>query len=56
MARYNVYPGEYVCHTCQDKVPTVRSYPDEKRLTWMCKNKHLTEVNLSTKKSKKDYE
>jgi len=56
MARYNVYPGTYVCHTCRAEVPTIRSYPDEKRLTWMCKDKHLSEVDLNTKKSKSDYE
>lgn len=56
MARYNVYPGEFVCHTCHAKVPTIRSYPDEKRLTWMCKDKHLSEVHLNTKKNKRDYE
>ena len=56
MAKYSVYPGKFVCHTCQDQVATVRSYPDEKRLTWMCKNKHLTQVDLNTRKTKRDYE
>jgi hypothetical protein len=56
MARYNVYPGTYICQTCHVEVPTIRSYPDEKRLTWMCKDKHLSEVDLNTKKSKSDYE
>jgi transposase-like protein len=56
MAKYNVYPGKFVCHTCGAEVQTLRSYPLEKRLTWMCSDKHVSEISLSTKKSKKDYE
>lgn len=56
MAKYNVYPGQFVCQVCGADVPTIRSYPTEKLLTWMCKDKHLSEVNLQTKKSKSDYE
>ena len=56
MAKYNVYPGKFVCHTCHAEVPTIRSYPELKKLTWMCKDKHLSEVDLNTKKSKRDYE
>ena len=37
-------------------VNSLRSYPEQKKLTWMCRNKHLSEVSLQTKKSKKDYE
>ena len=56
MARYNIYSGKFVCQKCNDDVPTIRSYPELKKLTWMCKDGHLSEVNLNTKKSKKDYE
>lgn len=56
MAKYNVYAGEFVCHTCHEKVPTLRSYPELKKLTWMCKDKHLTEISLRTRKTKEDYE
>lgn len=56
MGRYNVYPGDFICQICGSHVNTVRSYPSDKKLTWMCKDKHVSTVNLDTKKSKKDYE
>jgi hypothetical protein len=56
MAKYNIYTGKFVCHTCKAEVKTLRSYPSTKELTWMCPEKHISVVNLSTKKSKKDYE
>ncbi len=56
MAKYNIYTGKFVCHTCKAEVKTLRSYPSTKELTWMCSEKHISVVNLSTKKSKKDYE
>lgn len=56
MAKYFVYQGEFVCHTCKATVSTLRSYPDTKELTWMCPDKHLSRVSLDTKKTKKDYE
>jgi hypothetical protein len=56
MARYNVHPGIFPCHTCKEEVTTIRSYLDIKKLTWMCKSGHLSEVDLNTRKSKKDYE
>lgn len=34
----------------------MRFYEGTKELTWMCQDKHITTVNLNTKKSKKDYE
>ena len=56
MAKYNVHHGKFPCHTCGKEVPTLRSYPQEKKLTWMCSEKHVKEVDLNVKKSKKDYE
>jgi hypothetical protein len=56
MARYDVYHGEFVCHTCKALVPTVRFYPVLKELTWMCKDRHLSNVNLNTRRKKDDYE
>ena len=34
----------------------MRFYAETKELTWMCPEKHMSTVNLNTKKSKKDYE
>lgn len=57
MSRYTVYAGEFPCHTCKEVVKSLRSYHEEKLLTWMCSQKHISEVSLSvTKKKKKDYE
>ena len=56
MAKYNIYPGKFPCHTCKVEVKTLRSYPATRELTWMCPEKHISIVKLVTKKSKKDYE
>jgi len=56
MAKYNVYQGQFRCHVCKAEVKTLRSYPDEKRLTWMCADKHVSEVNLNTRKKKNERE
>jgi hypothetical protein len=56
MAKYNVYSGLFLCHICKKEVHSIRSYPTLKKLTWMCPERHVSEVNLNTKKSKKDYE
>ena len=55
-SKYNVYPGRFPCHTCKLEAKTIRSYPTEKKLTWMCPDKHFNEVSLNTKRTKKDYE
>lgn len=56
MGKYSIYQGSFPCHTCKVEVRSVRLYPKEKLITWMCPDKHLNEVSLETKKSKKDYE
>lgn len=56
MAKYNIYQGEFKCQVCGAPVSSLRSYPDTKELTWMCTDKHLSQVDLNTKKSRKDYE
>ena len=56
MAKYNVYQGQFVCHTCKAEVKSIRSYPEEKELTWMCPDGHISTVSLKTKKSRKDFD
>jgi hypothetical protein len=56
MAKYNVYQGTFNCHVCKTEVKSLRSYPDEKKLTWMCPEKHVSEVNLDTRKRKNERE
>jgi len=56
MSKYTIYPGEFPCHTCKKMVKTVRLYGQEKEITWMCEDRHLSSVSLYKKKTKKDYE
>ena len=56
MAKYNVYHGQFLCHVCKVEVKTLRLYAEDKMLTWMCPEKHVSTVDLKTKRSKKDYE
>ena len=56
MAKYNIYHGKFPCHTCKAEVTSLRLYAETKELTWMCSEKHISTVNLNTKKTKKDYE
>lgn len=56
MAKYSIFPGKFKCQECGTDVTSLRSYPEEKELTWMCVNKHVSKVSLKTRKNKKDYE
>jgi hypothetical protein len=56
MAKYTLIHGDFVCHVCKTSIKTLRFYPDEKELSWMCPDKHLSSVDLNTKKNRKDYE
>jgi hypothetical protein len=54
--RYRIVEGQFPCHICKEIVKSLRFYQEDKLLTWMCSKKHLSEVSLNVKKSKKDYE
>jgi hypothetical protein len=56
MAKYNIYHGEFKCQECGVLVTSLRLYAETKELTWMCPDKHMSNVSLKTKKTKKDYE
>jgi hypothetical protein len=56
MAKYTVFPGKFVCHTCKGETGSVRLYESTKVITWMCNSKHVSRVSLETKKNKKDYD
>ena len=56
MGKYDVLQGEFVCHTCKQTVYSIRWYYQDKLISWMCKDKHVSEVNLNTKKKKADYD
>jgi hypothetical protein len=55
VSNYVLFNGKFPCHTCKTEVLSLRCYPHLQKLTWMCKDKHLSEVSLKTK-TKKDYE
>lgn len=46
MAKYTVYEGQFNCKTCKKTVATIRVYPDSGMASWMCSEKHLSEVQL----------
>jgi hypothetical protein len=55
MANFTVYHGKFICHECKSEVRSLRLYPETKTATWMCKEKHLSKVNLG-KRKKKDFD
>jgi len=56
MPRYTIYHGDFSCNVCKEVVGSLRFYPHLKEITWMCSSRHLNNVSLQTRKSKKDYE
>jgi hypothetical protein len=55
MASFTVYHGKFLCHTCKAEVGTLRLYAETKEMTWMCKDKHISKVNLG-KRKKSDFD
>jgi hypothetical protein len=55
MANFTIYHGKFLCHTCKVEVGTLRLYAETKEMTWMCKDKHLSSVNLG-KRKKSDFD
>ena len=55
---FNTYPGKFLCKTCRTEVKTMRVYSRTGMATWMCSQKHLSEIQLFQVgyKKKKDYE
>lgn len=58
MAKYTIYEGKFLCKVCKKEVKTIRLYAETGMATWMCSEKHLSEVKLFHVgyKKKKDYE
>lgn len=46
MHKYTIYEGKFPCKTCKKEVNTIRVYPTTGMATWMCSEKHLSEVQL----------
>ena len=56
MSKYTVVQGSFPCHTCKEVVGTLRHYIVDKKLTWVCSEKHMSQVSLQTKKTTEDHE
>jgi hypothetical protein len=54
--KYGVYHGEFPCHTCGEIVPSIRLYVENKELTWMCSQKHMSNVSLQPKRKNRQDE
>jgi hypothetical protein len=52
MDSFTVYYGKFVCHECKAEVRSLRLYAEKKLATWMCKEKHLSEVRFGKQKWK----
>ncbi len=46
MDKYTIYEGKFPCKTCKKEVKTMRVYPSTGSASWMCSDKHLSEVEL----------
>ena len=46
MDKYSIYEGKFPCKTCKKEVKTIRVYKATGMASWMCPDKHLTEVEL----------
>jgi hypothetical protein len=55
---FSVYQGKFMCKTCKKEVTNMRLYTLTGKGTWLCSDKHLTEVQVFQVgyKKKKDYE
>jgi mRNA-degrading endonuclease YafQ of YafQ-DinJ toxin-antitoxin module len=48
MARnFSEYRGRFSCHSCKDLVLIARFYSEDMKLTWLCSNRHMSEVILT---------
>ena len=56
--KYTIYEGKFLCKVCKQEVSSIRIYAETGKGTWMCKEKHLSEVQVYTVgyKNKKAYE
>jgi hypothetical protein len=51
--KFIVFSGKFLCHTCKEEVKSLRLWIGTARTTWMCTQKHVSEVYLV--RSKKDF-
>jgi hypothetical protein len=44
--KFKTHHGKFPCKTCKEEVKTIRVYIETGISTWLCQNKHLSEVEL----------
>jgi len=44
--KYTIYEGKFPCKACKVEVKTIRVYSATGMASWMCHEKHLSEVEL----------
>jgi hypothetical protein len=44
--KYTIYEGKFPCKECKKEVKTIRVYAKTGMASWMCPEKHLSEVEL----------
>ena len=56
--KFTIYKGKFLCKVCKKEVNSLRLYAQTGMASWMCVDKHLSEVQLYHVgyKKKKDYE
>jgi hypothetical protein len=54
--KYTVYQGKFACQICKQEVGSLRLYPETQELTWMCKDGHMSNVSLNSRRRRKDFE
>ena len=50
MRKFSVYKGIFLCQKCNKKVIEARMYHETLDFTWMCEEKHLSKVNLQSRR------
>lgn len=46
MDKYTIYEGRFPCKDCKKEVKTIRIYASTGMASWMCSDRHLSEVEL----------
>jgi hypothetical protein len=44
--KYTIYEGRFPCKDCKKEVKTIRIYASTGMASWMCSDRHLSEVEL----------
>lgn len=56
--KFKIYAGKFICKICKEEVKSIRIYFDTGMGSWMCSQKHISQVQVFQVgyKKRKDYE